>query len=208
MNCLVIYYKYKDLFLDPQFCSVGSQWGGLKTSAPNSKGNSRQIPYQQYLHYGTSKKKQDAVMRHMVEKESEGERREAKQAQCLHYENWFLKFSFHPKPYYVDNTTKRKESLISELFVVIATVCMRGWGGVFLLDFIFWSSLRFTGILNRGYRDFPYISYPTLYTASPTKNFPYQSSTFVTTDEPTLTHQVSSSIFFWNIHQTLNPSYC
>ena len=43
-----------------------------------------------------------------VEKESGRERREAKQAQCLHYENWFLKSSFHPKPYYVDYTIKTK----------------------------------------------------------------------------------------------------
>ena len=91
---------------------------------------------------------------------------------------------------------QKKVSSVSCLLSLLLFVCGGFLLVLFLLDFIFWSSLRFTGILSRGYRDFPYISYPTLDTSCPTKNFPYQSSSFVTTDEPTLTHQVSSSIFF------------
>ena len=55
---------------------------------------------------------------------------------------------------------------------------------IFKVDFIFWSSFRFTVKLRRRYQDFSHIPCPDTCIAFSIINIPHQSGAFVTTDEP------------------------
>ena len=65
---------------------------------------------------------------------------------------------------------------------------------LFLTDFIFKSSFRFTAKLSRKYREFIYSLCPHIYTTSPTSNIWHWSGAFVTINEPTLHIIITSSL--------------
>lgn len=67
-----------------------------------------------------------------------------------------------------------------EIYLIVC-VCV-------LMDFIFQSSFRFVGKLNRKYTNFPYNLHSHTCMVSPTINIPHLSGTFVTSDEPIPIH--------------------
>lgn len=59
---------------------------------------------------------------------------------------------------------------------------------IFFRTSFFFSSLKFTAKLRRGYKDFSCTLCPNSCTASPILNIYHQSGSFVTTDKPPVTH--------------------
>lgn len=59
---------------------------------------------------------------------------------------------------------------------------------IFFRTSFFFSSLKFTAKLRRGYKDFSCTLCPNSCTASPILNMYHQSGSFVTTDKPPVTH--------------------
>ena len=69
------------------------------------------------------------------------------------------------------------------------------------IDFIFYSSYRFTAKLSGRYRDFPYAPHPIPTRPPPLSTSPPQSGTFVTVNEPTpIHHNHPKSVVYIRAH--------